>query len=99
MKSATVEEVGTHFDQYLKASEDAPVVFTRKGKRVAILVGGNQDDIERLAMAYSPKLRAILDEANAQIDAGQGIPEDRFWAEVDAMYKTPKNQKRAKKSN
>jgi hypothetical protein len=47
-------------------------------------------------MAYSRKLREILNRSNAQIEAGEGIPADRFWSE---LAKTPAaTPKRAPKS-
>ncbi len=45
----------------LKFSESGPVVVTRNGKPVALIVGvADEDEIERLLMAYSPRLRASL---------------------------------------
>jgi PHD/YefM family antitoxin component YafN of YafNO toxin-antitoxin module len=85
MTTATVEQVKSRFDRFIKASKSGPVVVTRKGKPVAMLLGSkNADDIERLMMAYSPKLRAILDRSSAQLEAGEGIPADRFWSELAA---------------
>ena len=85
MTSATIEQVRSRFDRFIKASESGPVIVTRKGRPVAMLLGSkNADDIERLMMAYSPKLRAILARSNAQIDAGRGIPSDKFWSELAA---------------
>src|SRR5438045_2413274 len=85
MTSATIEQVKSRFDRFIKASESGPVVVTRKGKPVAMLLGSkNADDIERMMMAYSPKLRAIFNRADAQLEAGRGIPADRFWDELQA---------------
>lgn len=47
----------------------------------------NDEEMERLLMAHSPKLRAILDESEAQIKAGLGITAEDFWKQVDARYK------------
>src|SRR2546427_608986 len=62
-----------------------PVVVTRNGKAVAVLVGVEDDEeVERLLLAHSRKLRAILDAADRRIDAGAGIGHDEFWQQVEA---------------
>jgi prevent-host-death family protein len=85
MKIASVAEVKARLSAYLKASADGPVVVTRNGKAVAVLLGVNDDEeLEDLLLAHSRKLRAILDAAERRIDAGAGIPHDEFWQEVEA---------------
>ena len=64
MKIASVAEVKAQFSAFLKASEGGPVVVTRNGRAVAVLIGvQDEEEIERLLMAYSPRLRAILEES------------------------------------
>jgi PHD/YefM family antitoxin component YafN of YafNO toxin-antitoxin module len=61
------------------------VVVTKNGKPIAVLLAmQDEDEIERLLMAYSPKLQRILRAAEKQIRDGQGIPHEEFWAEVGA---------------
>jgi prevent-host-death family protein len=85
MKIASVTEVASDFAGYLEASEQGPVVVTRKGKPVAVLLRtGSADDLERLLMGHSPKLQAILEAARKRFRAGKGIPHEIFWKEVEA---------------
>lgn len=85
MKIASVAEVKAHFSAYLKASESGPVIITRNGKPAAILVNVvDEDEIEGLILAYSPKFRAVLQAAREEIRATGGIPHDEFWRQVDA---------------
>jgi prevent-host-death family protein len=87
MKIASVADVKAHFSEYLKASEEGPVIVTRNGRPVAVLLGiQDEDEIERLIMAHSPRLRAILEAAHRRIEAGQGIEHEEFWRQVDAEY-------------
>jgi len=44
----------------------------------------DEDEQERLALAHSPKFRAILDKSRRQIEGTGGIPHDVFWREVEA---------------
>jgi|SRR5712692_9040300 len=95
MKVATVAEVKADFAVYLKASEQGPVVVTRGGKPVAVLVrASRQEDVERLLMGHSRKLQAILEAARKRFRAGAGIPHETFWKEVEA-----ENAHRIKKRN
>jgi prevent-host-death family protein len=85
MKIASVADVKANFSSYVKESEEGAVVITRNGKPVAVLLGVQDDDeVERLILSRSRKLRAILDAAHQRIRAGEGIPHDEFWKQVEA---------------
>src|SRR5438445_13821520 len=74
MRTASVAEVKAKFSTFLRSSEGGPVVVTRNGKPVAVLVGiQDEEEIERLLTAYSPRLRAILDRSHKQISGGEGL--------------------------
>ncbi len=84
MKIASVAEIKAKFSAYLKASEESPVVVTRNGKAVAVLISVTDDDeLERLVLAHSKRFQAMLESARAQINEGQGIPHDELWREVE----------------
>ncbi len=84
MKTASVADMRAHFSAYLKASEQGPVIVTRNGKPVAVLLAAEDEgELERLAMAHSPKLQAILEAARQRFRSGAGIPNETFWAEVE----------------
>jgi prevent-host-death family protein len=71
MKIASVAEIKSHLSAYLKASEGGPVVVTRNGRAVAVIVGvQDEDEIERLLMAYSPRLRDILEPLATAVSRG-----------------------------
>ncbi len=91
MKIASVADVKAHFSAYLRASEQGPVVVTRNGKPAAVLVAvGDDEDLERLMMAHSPRLREILDAARERISSGGGISEAEFWKDVDEVHEPKK---------
>lgn len=84
MKIASVAEVKSQFSAFLKASEGGPVVVTRNGRPVAVIVGvQDEDEIERLLMAYSPHLRAILERSRQQFREGQWLSEEEFWSQFE----------------
>lgn len=87
MKIASVADVKAHFSAYMKESETGPVVITRNGKPAAILLNVvDEDEIEGLILAYSPKFHAILHAAREEIKQTGGIPHDDFWQQVDTDY-------------
>ena len=71
MKIASVAQVKSQLSALLKAAESGPVVITRNGRAVAVILGiQDEDEIERLLMAYSPKLQAILEKSRKRIREG-----------------------------
>jgi prevent-host-death family protein len=84
MKIASVAEVKSQFSAFLKATEGGPIVVTRNGRPVAVIVGvQDEDEIERLLMAYSPRLRAILERSRRQFREGQWLGEEEFWSQFE----------------
>jgi len=84
MRIASVADVKARFSAFLKASKRGPVVVTRNGKPAAVLLSvEDEDEIERLTLAYSPKFRKMLKLARQQIRKGGGIRHEDFWREVE----------------
>lgn len=84
MKIASVAEVKAQFSAYLKQSEQGAVIVTRNGRPVAALLAVRDDEeLERLILAHSPRLRAILETARQQIRAGEGIAHGEFWRAME----------------
>jgi prevent-host-death family protein len=80
MKIASLTEIKARLSSYVKASATGPVVVTRNGKAVAVLLGVEDDEqLEQLLLAHSRKLRAILDAADRRIDQGAGLGHEEFW--------------------
>ena len=72
MKTASISEIKANFAAYIKATESGAVVVTRRGRPVAVLLDVRDDDeLERIILSHSRKLRAILDAAHEQIRAGK----------------------------
>ena len=93
MKFASVAEVKAHFSSYLRASEQGPVVVTRNGKPVAVVLAvTDEEELERLMMAHSPGLQAILEAARQRIRAGAGIRNEDFWMEMESEKETRKGR-------
>jgi prevent-host-death family protein len=84
MKIASVAEVKSQLSALLKASEEGPVVVTRNGRPVAVILGfQDEEEMERLLMAHSPHLRAILERSRQQFRNGHWLSEEAFWSQME----------------
>lgn len=84
MKIAPVAEVKARFSAYVKASTEGPVVVTRHGRPVAVLLSvEDEEELDRLVLAYTPKFRTILDAGREQIRETGGIAHEELWQEVE----------------
>ena len=85
MKIAPIAEIRAHLSAYLKESEKGPIVVTKNDKPVAVLIGlTDEEEIERLVLAYSPEFQSILSRGRRQIQKTGGIEHEDFWREVEA---------------
>ncbi|MCX7045697.1 MAG: type II toxin-antitoxin system Phd/YefM family antitoxin [Candidatus Sumerlaeota bacterium] len=84
MKIAPVADVKARFSAYIKTSQKGPVVVTRNGRPVAMLLScPDEAEMERLILAYSPKFQSMLRAAKRRIRQGQGIRHEDFWKEME----------------
>jgi prevent-host-death family protein len=84
MNIASVAQIKSQLSAFLKASEAGPVVVTRNGSAVAVIVAvQDEEEVEGLLLAYSPRLRAIVEASRKQIRAGDTLSHEEFWAEVE----------------
>ena len=85
MRIAPIAEIKAHFSAFLKESEKGPIVVTKNGKPVGVLLGlVDEDEIERLIIAYSPKFQSILARGRQEIQRTGGIEHEGFWRDVKA---------------
>ena len=85
MRIVSIAEIKAHFSAYVKESQSGPVIVTCNGKPAAVLLNiVDEDELEGLLMAYSPRFQALLRAARQEIQTTGGIPHDDFWREMDA---------------
>ncbi|MBI3959893.1 MAG: hypothetical protein HY328_13865 [Chloroflexi bacterium] len=87
MKTFTVAEAKENLDTLVHEQGNDAVLIVENGQPLAILsLVTDPDDMERLKMAYSPELQAILEESRREIREGKGIPAEEFWRQMEADY-------------
>ena len=81
MKIASLADVKAKLSAYVDEAQDSgPVVITRNGKVAAVLLSPtDDDDLEALLLARSPKLNAILDRSRRSLRRGKGLESKDFW--------------------
>jgi prevent-host-death family protein len=84
MKIAPLADVKARLSAYLEQCEmEGPIVITRNGKAVAVLLApADDDDLESLLLARSPRFQAVLDKSRGSIRAGKGLGVSDFWKAV-----------------
>ncbi len=84
MNTATISNVSKNFKGYIKESKEHPVIIVEGGKPVAVLLPiSEKDDMERLSLAYNPKFRKLINEADKRIEKTGGIQHDDFWESLE----------------
>jgi len=86
MKIAPLADVKARLSAYVESCQtEGPVVITRNGKAVALLLAPLDDeDLESLVLSRSPRFQALLDQSRQSIKAGKGLTRDQFWSAVEA---------------
>ena len=84
MRIASLADVKARLSAYVNQAEtEGPVVITRNGKAVAVLLApADDDDLERLLLARSPRFQALLSQSRQSLQAGKGLSEEAFWEAV-----------------
>ena len=84
MRIAPVADVKARLSAYLNRCEtEGPIVITRNGIAVGVLIAPlDDDDLEMLLLARSPRFQALLGQSRASIKAGKGLSRKDFWKAV-----------------
>ncbi len=92
MRIAFLADVKAKLSAYVEqCRREGPVVITRNGKAVAVLLAPkDDDDLDSILLAYSPRFQAMLEKSRESIRAGKGLPEEDFWKEVDQSQRVQK---------
>jgi PHD/YefM family antitoxin component YafN of YafNO toxin-antitoxin module len=84
MRVAPLADVKARLSAYVDdCGVEGPIVITRNGKAAAVLlVPNDDDDLERLMLARSPRFQALLNRSRQSIEQGKGLPAAGFWQAV-----------------
>jgi prevent-host-death family protein len=93
MRIASLAEVKARLSAYVDQAEaEGPIVITRNGKAVAVLLTPvDDDDLENLLLSRSPRFQAMLNRSRESIKAGKALSSEQFWETV-AQRKSKKDK-------
>jgi len=75
MKIAPLAEVKDHFSAYIDESRESPVVVTRNGRPVAMIISiADEDDLDSLLLAHNPRFVQLLEAARQRVRVTGGVP-------------------------
>lgn len=87
MRKIVEAQLQTELEHYMTTLDDGPVFIMRDGRPIAALVPVTDDDeAERLALAYNPRFQQILEAADERIRSEGGLSHEELWATVEAAY-------------
>jgi prevent-host-death family protein len=66
-----------------QAEKEGPVIITRNGKAVAVIIAPVDDDLESLILARSPRFQALLEKSRESLKAGKGLTSEQFWRAIN----------------
>ncbi|MEZ4636309.1 MAG: hypothetical protein R2873_03465 [Caldilineaceae bacterium] len=84
MKMLTVIEAKERLQEILHEPGSEQILILQDGEPIGLLSPLTDPvEIERLKMAFSAQLHAILAEGRREIAEGNGIRHDDFWKDLD----------------
>lgn len=77
MRIASLADVKARLSAYVEqAITEGPVVITRNGKAVAVILAPVDDyDLENILLTRSPRFQALLEQSRESIRTGKGLSE------------------------
>jgi len=74
MKIAPLAEVKDRFSAYIDESHEAPIIVTRNGRPVAMIVAiEDEDDLDSLLLVHDRRFLQLLEDARARVRATGGV--------------------------
>jgi prevent-host-death family protein len=98
MKIGSLADVKARLSAYVdKAESEGPVIITRNGKPAAVLLAPKDDEeLERLVPAYSPRFQALLDKSRRNLKRGEGVSHQDFWRTVSKRSTSRRSRRSTK---
>ncbi len=85
MKLISISEAKNKLSSIVDEAVRTPVVLTRNGKAVAVIIAPtDEDDLERLVISRSQGLHRLLRESREQIAQGDVLTIDEVFAHLKA---------------
>jgi hypothetical protein len=92
MKTVDVTQSAMALEEFLANDVPMPLIITREGKPLAVLLPTPGADVESISLSFDPEFLALIQESRWSGAKEGGIPID----EVEAMFRDESKPRRAK---
>jgi len=82
MKRIEVTQATNSLGEYACELEQEPLVLTKAGHAIAVLLPIDDDDLESLALSLSPKFQAMIERARAEYRNSASLSADDVRREL-----------------
>lgn len=84
MKIVPLSHVKDHFSAYIDESHASPIVVTRNGRPVAMIIAiEDEDDLDSLLLVHNQRFVQLLEEAHEHVRVTGGVSPAEFRNEID----------------
>lgn len=74
MKIAPLAEVKDRFSAYIDESHESPIIVTRNGRPVAMIIAiEDEDDLDSLLLVHDQRFLRLLEEARQRVRTTGGL--------------------------
>lgn len=74
MKIAPLAEVKDRFSAYIDESRETPIIVTRNGRPVAMIIAiDDEDDLDSLLLVHDQRFLRLLEEARQRVRMTGGV--------------------------
>lgn len=84
MKLVPLSQVKDHFSAYIDESRESPIVVTRNGHPVAMIIAiEDEDDLDNMLLVHNQRFVQRLEEARERVRVTGGVSLADFRKEID----------------
>ena len=84
MKIVPLSQVKDYFSAYIDESRESPIVVTRNGRPVAMIIAiEDEDDLDNLLLVHNQRFVQLLEEARERVRVTGGVSLAEFRKEID----------------
>lgn len=83
MKIAPLAEVKDRFSAYIDESHESPIIVTRNGRPVAMIIAiEDEDDLDSLLLVHDQRFLRLLEEARQRVRTTGGLSIEEMRQQV-----------------
>ncbi len=94
MKTVDIADATARLGDYASDIDQEPVVVTKRGRPVAVLIAVPNSDMESVSLSLNPWFMALIERSRAHVKAEGGIPLEEVRRQLAAPRERPRRKAR-----